>query len=407
MPPDSPTSESSPSPDSVPGMSSKFPSELTSTFVWKGFKYTIKRRRYAGVLFVFLLFFCLAVFPIFIFFVRNQEKMDGTIPLCRPSPRLQSLLLDEDESHDEEDEPPRELSGSENNAEPEDKNLKSIIHNEESHTCPTKQQRDVAAGGVAVVFSPSETARVICVKDEMKVMTQELALSETKMSSISIAQRVQDKIERKYDKLPVKGFNSCQLKAIVHYTRRKEFADWEGAIASFPLVLCSDDDRLFLQFNATVNLQNSLQKIIGWGHPDLIHLLKYGAVNTFIDCTFSCVPKGFEQCLIVMVYDRPTSLYVPVFYVLLQSKLENAYFHALQLCISSADWQFTAKTITCDFEQAVLNVVEANFPSVPVIGCVFHWKQALRRKLLAYHIPKDVISRLMDFYSHALPDRRN
>ena len=35
-------------------------------------------------------------------------------------------LLDEDESHDEEDEPPRELSGSENNAEPEDKNLKSI-----------------------------------------------------------------------------------------------------------------------------------------------------------------------------------------------------------------------------------------------------------------------------------------
>ena len=124
-------------------------------------------------------------------------------------------------------------------------------------------------------------------------------------------------------------------------------------------------------------------------------MLKYGAVNTFIDCTFSCVPKGFEQCLIVMVYDRSTSLYVPIFYVLLQSKLENAYFHALQLCISSADWQFTAKTITCDFEQVVLNAVEANFPSVPVIGCVFHWKQALRRKLLAYHIPKDVISRLM------------
>ena len=100
---------------------------------------------------------------------------------------------------------------------------------------------------------------MICVKDEMKVMTQELALSETK---ISIAQRVQDKIERKYHKLPFsKGLNSCQLKSIVHYTRRKEFADWEGAIASFPLVLCSDDDdRLFLQFNnATVNLQNSLQ----------------------------------------------------------------------------------------------------------------------------------------------------
>ena len=207
------------------------------------------------------------IFDFLFYFLRQKPRENGRhntvvppIAKSRCKACVTVTLLDEDESDDEEDGPPRELSGSENNEEPEDKNLKSIIHNGESHTCPTKQERDVAAGGVAVVFSPSETARVICVKDEMKVMTQELALSETKMSSISIAQRVQDKIERKYHNLPFKGLNSCLLKSIFHYTRRKEFADWEGAIASFPLVLCSDDDdRLFLQFNATVNLQKSLQ----------------------------------------------------------------------------------------------------------------------------------------------------
>lgn len=276
--------------------------------------------------------------------------------------------------------------------------LSSITPNAESHTCPKKHQQRVESvrDDVVVSFATADGGRILCIKDEMKQVAQELALSETKMSSIKIGQLVLDRMERKYDNLPYKGLNSYQLQNLVHHTRRKEFADWEGAIASFPMVLCSDDDdRLFLQFNTTLNLENKLQKIIGWGHPDLIHLLKYGEVNTFIDCTFSCVPQGFEQCLIIMAYDKSTSLYVPIFYVLLQSKLEKAYFHALQLCISASDWQFVARTVTCDFEQALLGAVEGNFPSAPIVGCVFHWKQALRRKMISYRIPKDVISSLM------------
>ena len=305
-------------------------------------------------------------------------------------------IMDDGDSDDMDDDGASQLCEEADEAKHAKNNLKSIFPNHDAHTCPTKRQRDSSDGGIAVMFTAGEDARVLCVKDEMKAICQDLALSDTKLSSIKIAQNVQLRMERKYDVLPYKGLTSCQLQNIVHYTRRKEFADWEGAISSFPLVLGSDDDdRLFLQFNATINLQNSLQKIIGWGHPDLIHLLKYGEVNTFVDCTFSCVPKGFEQCLIVMTYDPSTSLYVPIFYVLLQSKLENTYFHALQLCISSADWKFDAKTVTCDFEQGLLNAVKANFPLSPIVGCVFHWKQALRRKMLGYRIPKDIISSLM------------
>jgi hypothetical protein len=100
-----------------------------------------------------------------------------------------------------------------------------------------------------------------------------------------------------------------QLKSLVQRTRRGEYADWEGVISSFPLANCDDlDERLFLQFNTSVNIDQKLQKLVGFGHPDLIHNLKYGPVHLFVDCTFSCVPKGFSQCLIMMAHDKSTSI---------------------------------------------------------------------------------------------------
>jgi hypothetical protein len=38
-----------------------------------------------------------------------------------------------------------------------------------------------------------------------------------------------------------------------------------------------------------------LLEMIGWGHPDLIHMIKGGDHNIFIDCTFKCCPKGYYQ----------------------------------------------------------------------------------------------------------------
>ncbi|EGZ27081.1 hypothetical protein PHYSODRAFT_475293 [Phytophthora sojae] len=37
--------------------------------------------------------------------------------------------------------------------------------------------------------------------------------------------------------------------------------------------------------------------------------------------------------------------------------------------------------IACDFEQARMNAVKHQFPRAKVIGCLFHFKQALRRKM--------------------------
>jgi hypothetical protein len=195
--------------------------------------------------------------------------------------------------------------------------------------------------------------------------------------------------------MPYEGLKKDQLKSLVQRTRRGEIADWEGLITSFPLVNCSDcDERLFLQFNVNVNIAQKMQKLIGFSHPDLIHNLKYGPVHLFVDCTFSCVPKGFSQCLVIMAHDKSTSTYVPIFYVLMQSKLEMAYKHALRMCVAATDDKMEITNATCDFERGIINALKAQF-NKPIVGCIFHWKQALRRRLLEYNVGKDKISELV------------
>ena len=85
-----------------------------------------------------------------------------------------------------------------------------------------------------------------------------------------------------------------QLKVMVRNFRRVEYGDWEGLVIAHPCrSVSTEDERLFLQFNNTVNIDGKLQKMLGWGHPELIYELKHGNNNLFIDCTFSCVPSQF------------------------------------------------------------------------------------------------------------------
>ena len=68
------------------------------------------------------------------------------------------------------------------------------------------------------------------------------------------------------------------------------------------------DVRSFLKFSLNYTTATEIETIIGWGHPDLIHLMKYSACPMFVDCTFSCVPKGFKQLFIIMIYTAATGL---------------------------------------------------------------------------------------------------
>lgn len=86
---------------------------------------------------------------------------------------------------------------------------------------------------------------------------------------------------------------------------------------------------------------------------------------------------------------------MPVYYVLLQNKKELTYRHALQACISSSEGKMQATTYTSDFEHGIVSSMKAAFPAGVAVGCLFHWKQAIKRKLVDFHIPKHLIRMLI------------
>lgn len=62
------------------------------------------------------------------------------------------------------------------------------------------------------------------------------------------------------------------------------------------------------------------------------------------------------------------------------------------------DTNLDVLTAKVDYEQALIKTIRDEFaPSKPqnVGGCDFHWKQLLRRKLLAYRIPEEIVHSLM------------
>jgi hypothetical protein len=158
------------------------------------------------------------------------------------------------------------------------------------------------------------------------------------------------------------------------------------------------DIRLFLQFNLNVAIDGELKPIIGWGHPDLIFHFKNGPCPIFLDCTFYATPedKIFKQLMIIMMHDKAYDMYIPVFYVVLPSKHESVYWHALQMCISATDWTMKASTYTCDFEKGLIKTMKAQFiDGIPVM-CNFHFKQAIKRKLKSdFHVSDDVVKQLI------------
>ena len=103
------------------------------------------------------------------------------------------------------------------------------------------------------------------------------------------------------------------------------------------------------------------------------------------------VPVGFYQCLIIMIYDYMSEEYFPVFYILLDCKLQKVYEIALEH-VKRAAPKLKLTTVTADFEIGLDNALMLAFVGVVFIGCLFHWKQAVRRRLIAIGFSKDTVT---------------
>ena len=123
-------------------------------------------------------------------------------------------------------------------------------------------------------------------------------------------------------------------------------------------------------------------------------------MHMFIDATFKCVPRGFYQNLIGMGYFRAYDYYGPVFYILMQKKTSIAYRHAIYLLMSVTGFRLELLSLCCDFEWALMksmleHMIHGKASKAFLVGCLFHWKQCLRRKMLELHIPALFVHEVM------------
>ena len=222
---------------------------------------------------------------------------------------------------------------------------------------------------------------------------------------MTLAREVHEEYQKAHQNAATVSLTVPQLYEQLRLARRSEQGmDWETRVFQHPLVSTSPTDlRNFLQFSSTVYIPGpdgicrEKKRILGWAHPDLLFQLRHGAVHCFIDGTFDCCPHGFVQCLIFMVYLPAVQMYVPVFYVLVDTKLEAVYTQVFTLMLMACGGEkgLRVSTVTADFEKGLLNSIKAVLKK-NVIGCGFHWKQAIRKNMITkYHFDKDLVTFLI------------
>ena len=107
-----------------------------------------------------------------------------------------------------------------------------------------------------------------------------------------------------------------------------------------------------------------------------------GSVQLYIDGTFRICLSQFYQCLIIMVFVVQTEVYVPVMYILMSGKHESFCWHALPWVFVASNWKVYPFSVTFDFEKGLHNAIRGQFVTSILNKFLFHWKQAIRRKMI-------------------------
>jgi hypothetical protein len=106
----------------------------------------------------------------------------------------------------------------------------------------------------------------------------------------------------------------------------------------------------------------------------------------FVDATFDVVPAPLYQFLIVMVFHQRYKIFVPVAYILMTGKTNECCWQAFNW-LSSAAQDLSPAFIGVDFEMAFFRQVSIHFPEALLIGCIFHWIQAMWKEGVKLSIP--------------------
>ncbi|KAG6617495.1 uncharacterized protein IUM83_02441 [Phytophthora cinnamomi] len=235
-----------------------------------------------------------------------------------------------------------------------------------------------------------------CGEEMRQLLEMEVVNSPTVIPS-RLWEKVCRQLVAKYPNHAMKPMMREEAINFINYVRKQATGgDVYRQIEAYPTVCVSEsDERSFVHFTVFYDNTGDRQRIVGMGHPDLIRLLMYPGASMFIDGTFSITPQPFKQTLIVMVHDHSYNVYIPVMYMLVEAKDEWTYWCALHWVRVLGKMQMTPGSITSDFEAALIKGLRDQCPGTSLIGCLFHWKQAIRRKLVDLRLPTNQIDEAM------------
>lgn len=83
-----------------------------------------------------------------------------------------------------------------------------------------------------------------------------------------------------------------------------------------------------------------------------------------------------------MTLDCGTNVYVPCAYALMTRKSQQLCCNLLHEMVVLLNYYWTPRYVTYDFEQALLNAIKCEFPKSKIINCIFHFKQAIKKRLM-------------------------
>ena len=116
------------------------------------------------------------------------------------------------------------------------------------------------------------------------------------------------------------------------------------------------------------------------------------AKNWYVDGTFKLCRQPFSQLFTINAFVKSgeQAKQVPLLFVVMSGRKKRDYRAVLQEVLSILPSPPAVRRITLDFERALWTVFRQLLPDVSLQGCLFHWTQALWRKVSIDNLNKDI-----------------
>ena len=103
----------------------------------------------------------------------------------------------------------------------------------------------------------------------------------------------------------------------------------------------------------------------------------------FVDATFNVMKSPFSQLFSIHAFIKANGKLkqVPLMFILISGKRKNDYKKVMKKVKNLLPPGPAVTRVVADFEAAMWKGILSIFPEVHIQDCLFHWAQALRRKM--------------------------